>query len=145
MTHFQAVGGYNAGDTSKTKGRFTATSPYPLKRKGTDKNMSDNERKPGTFLPGNKVAAGRKTLRKTARELFRKDLPKAIETLRAMLNDDSEKPEVRLQAARLVLEYALGKPTQRTEIAADEGVGEVFRVILAGDVGDPLAKPPLGL
>lgn len=106
-----------------------SASGYPVFADWNGDYMNGNGRRAdGTFGIGNRAGAGRKTLRKTARELFKSDLPTAILTVRALLKDERH-PELRLQAAKLVLEHSLGRPTQRTELAADSAV-ESFTVNL---------------
>ena len=87
-------------------------------------SIDGNGRKPdGKFGEGNQAARGRRTLRKTARELFKSDLSTAIGVLRELLQD-SRRPEVRLQAAKLILEYSLGKPIATNLVAAANASGE---------------------
>ena len=86
-------------------------------------SIDGNGRKPdGKFGEGNQAARGRRTLRKTARELFKSDLSTAIGVLRELLQD-SRRPEVRLQAAKLILEYSLGKPIATNLVAAANASG----------------------
>ena len=76
-----------------------------------------NGRRPdGTFMRGNRAAAGRRTALRTAREVFAKDATRAADILRAMLDDD-QRPELQFAAAKLILEYHHGKPVATNVVA----------------------------
>lgn len=77
--------------------------------------------KNGQFLPGNREGKGRKKIPEDVKKAFRDLTPKAITRLAELLNSENEK--VAIQAVQEVLNRALGKPVQATDVNMDVSGG----------------------
>lgn len=77
--------------------------------------------KNGQFLPGNREGTGRKKIPEDVKKAFHDLTPKAITRLAQLLDSTNEK--VAVQAVQEILNRALGKPVQATDVNMDVSGG----------------------
>ena len=85
------------------------------------KKTADQDPTTGKFLPGNKCG-GRK---QKPDWLAGKGL-EALKVAYKIMNDEEARPELRLQAAKMLVEYDLGKPRQAVDVEANAFPQVVF-------------------
>lgn len=90
----------------------------------------------GRFLPGQTGnAGGRPKKLQEFTELAQKHTPEAFEAVVDILNDPDTKPADRLRAAEMILDRALGKPLQASQIELDTDVnGRFIEVVFNHDL-----------
>lgn len=89
---------------------------------GRDKN--------GRFVKGN-TGGGRKAMPKAMKEMAVEYAPQALQYAYQVMTDDAEKTAYRLDAAKLIIDRAYGKPAQ--DINAALTTGENFTLVITGD------------
>ena len=73
-------------------------------------NRDNNRDERGRFVKGNRAnPSGRPTLPTDAKNTLVSMLPKALDTLREIIDDPKVKPDTRLRATEIVIERNLGK------------------------------------
>jgi len=89
--------------------------------------MPDNRTKTGQFPKGvSGNPGGRKAQPKEVKEMLKAATVPAVKLLIATMNDKKTKPELRIRAAEIILDRALGKPKQPIE-------ADFTRVIITGE------------
>ena len=120
-------------EAEKNTERITAESGE--KNGGGNRGNSDGEREykrnaKGQFTKGTKGGnpSGRPKMPINAKQMLVAMLPKALETVQSMIDDEKVKPDIRMRAAELVIERNLGKAV--TPVLT-ETVGEGSTLTLA--------------
>ena len=106
-----------------TKGREVMPSNV---KKTTKKAVAGHDSR-GKFAPGNKCGG-----RKAKPEWLNGKGIEALQYAYSVLKNDGERTDIRLQAAKMLAEYDLGKPKQQLDLDTNA----VPQVVIIGDVLD---------
>lgn len=80
----------------------------------------------GRFMAGN-PGGGRKAMPDEVKEMFKAATPMAAQLLINMMQDDEQRPELRVDCANKIIERVYGKPTQPIDSDIDaKGLFEVM-------------------
>ena len=85
----------------------------------------------GRFTKGN-TGGGRKPMPKAMKEMAQEYAPRAMQFAFEVMENENEKTAYRLEAAKLIIERAYGKPTQEVNAALNYSGGD-FVLELVGD------------
>lgn len=101
-----------------------------MSRKMDTKN--EKRRNNGKFAPGNKEG-GRKPIPDDIKQAFRELVPEAIQKLTALIHS-TENEKVLLEAVKVVLERAYGKPSQEIDLQGKLETDNVVKIMLEGEL-----------
>ena len=85
----------------------------------------------GRFVKGN-TDGGRKPMPKAMKEIAQEYAPRALQFAYEVMENEKEKTAYRLEAAKLIIERAYGKPTQEVNASMD-CMGGDFTLVISED------------